>query len=420
MINAAKDRYFTRNVFGISAVEVLWGIGLPVIIESTFLQLFLKSLGAPNRVIGLIPAIMGTGIALFSLPAAYFTSHLVHKRRAVMLTHIMTSVPIFLFGAYLYAAGKTPHTVTVFIALYVLGSLGLGLTIPVWQNFTVQIFSEEKTMPALAVMLLSQTAAKLGGSFLILKFVQAFSFETDGTGLVFMALGAIFFAGTLFFLFVREAGPEKGAAVKEAHNITTLARAIVTTMHNRNFLLYLAGSVESLTCIAIISFYANFAAECYSIPRSYAAGLFLVVINAAGILVIILFGWFNLFTLKKKLVIVRIFSLCAVACLLAARSLPFFLAASFFLGGSRAISMLCHSPSVKKLSGMSDATDYFSVSQVFTLPLSFGIPFMAGIFLDGYAAWGAGSYRFLFGIGGGLILASLACVLLIDFDGKKR
>ncbi len=414
-----RDRYFARNTVGISAVEVFWGIGLPIIIESTFLQLFLKSLGASNRTIGLIPAIMGTGIALFSLPAAYFTAHLVHKRRAVMLTHIMTCMPIFLFGAYLFTTVNTAHTVTVFLALYALGSLGLGLTIPVWQNFTVKIFSEEKTIPALAVMLICQTAAKLAGSVLILKFVQEFSFDPSGTGIVFMALGALFFIGTLFFLFVREVGVEEGATIKDAHDIKTLSRAIAATLHNRNFLLYLAGSVESLTCIMIISFYAIYAAEYYSIPGSIAAGLFLAAINAAGILVIILFGWFNILTLKNKLIAARLFSLCGVACLLVARSLPFFMAASFLLGGSRAISSLCHSPSVKMLSGMNDATDYFSVSQVFTLPMSFGIPFAAGLFLDRYAAWGAASYRVLFGIGGALILASLACVFLIDFDDNK-
>jgi len=40
------NRYYHRNVFGISAVEFLWGLGLPVVIESTFLQLFLKNMGA--------------------------------------------------------------------------------------------------------------------------------------------------------------------------------------------------------------------------------------------------------------------------------------------------------------------------------------------------------------------------------------
>jgi hypothetical protein len=38
----SKDLYFLQNVFGISTVEFFWGLGLPVVVESTFLQLFLK------------------------------------------------------------------------------------------------------------------------------------------------------------------------------------------------------------------------------------------------------------------------------------------------------------------------------------------------------------------------------------------
>ena len=47
-----KDRYFLQNVIGISGVEFLYGLGLPVVVESTFLQIFLKKLGASNFAIG--------------------------------------------------------------------------------------------------------------------------------------------------------------------------------------------------------------------------------------------------------------------------------------------------------------------------------------------------------------------------------
>jgi len=50
------NQHYKRNVFGISSAEVLWGIGLPLVIESTFLQLFLKSLGASSFAIGLVPS----------------------------------------------------------------------------------------------------------------------------------------------------------------------------------------------------------------------------------------------------------------------------------------------------------------------------------------------------------------------------
>ncbi len=411
-----KDTYFAVNTFGISAVEVLWGLGLPVIIESTFLQLFLKNLGASNQIIGLVPAIIGSGIALFALMSAYLTTHLVHKRRAVIISHIATSVPLILFGIVLFYLGRTPYTVTVFLVFYTLGSFGLGLTIPIWQNFIVKIFSEKNTIPAISIMLLCQTVAKLLGSLVIVKFVERFSFSPSSSGIVFMMVGIVFLAGSFFFLFVREINTGKECLEKEAHNLKTLVRAVIGIVRNRNFMLFLMGTAEAFTCITLISFYANYAVEYHSIPGSLASGMFLVFIYAAGIVVNVVIGWFNLFNLKNKLIVSRIIAIGAVASLLAANSLPGFLAASFLLGISRAISSLCFSPMIKKLSGVHDATDHFAVSQLLQLPLSFGIPFLGGLFLDVFSGLGAHSYRLLFIIAGIIIAASLACVMAIDFD----
>ncbi len=52
-----KDIYFKRNVLGVSVVEFFWGLGFPIVMESTFLQLFLKNLGASSFVIGIVPAL---------------------------------------------------------------------------------------------------------------------------------------------------------------------------------------------------------------------------------------------------------------------------------------------------------------------------------------------------------------------------
>jgi hypothetical protein len=414
-----KDKYFAINTFAISAVEVLWGIGLPLIVESTFLQLFLKSLGASNQVIGLVPAVMGSGIALFSIMSAYYTTHLAHKRRVVILFHILTSIPIFIFGVILFIVGKTPDSVYLFLLFYTLGSFGLGLTIPLWQNFLVKIFSERNTIPALSIMFICQTLAKLAGSLVIVKIVGRFSFSPESAAVVFMCLGALFFAGSFFFLFVMEINSGEDLMEKSAHNVKTLTAAVFGIVKNRNFMLFLLASTEAFTCITIISFYANYAVEYYAIPRSLAAGLFVAVIYGAGIVIQIIFGWFNLLTLKNKLILSRIFALSAVGFLLAARSLPLFLVTSALLGGSRAITAVCFSPAIKKLSGVSDATDYFAVSQFITLPMSFGIPFLSGLFLDGFAGLGVLSYKIVFVAAGVLVLASLFFVILIDFGGEN-
>lgn len=411
-----KDKYFPINTFGVSAAEVLWGLGLPVIVESTFLQLFLNSLGASNKIIGLIPAILSAGIALFSLFSAYFTSHLVHKRRAVIITHFVTSFPFLILGIVFYNTGVTADTVTIFLGFYIAGALCVGLTMPVWQNFIMKIFSEKRTIPAIAIMFISQTCARLISSLIILHLVQKYEFSMRSSAIVFICVGITFFVGTFFFLFVKEICTDDDYSIKEAHNLKTIINAVAEIIRNRQFILYLISCIEIYTCITIISFYANYATIYYAIPKHLAAGLFLLFINGASILIYIFLGLLNIFKLKNKLVLSRVFALTAIIILLNANSLWGFLMASMFLGSSRATGILCFSPTIKKLSLVTDATDHFAVFQIIALPLSFGIPFLGGLFLDSFLYLGLFSYKILFGICAILIIISLCCILKIDFE----
>ncbi len=68
------DSYFARNVTGISLVELLWGLGMPVVFDSTFLPLFMRHLGATSLLVGLAPTLSSAGIALSSLLAYSLTA----------------------------------------------------------------------------------------------------------------------------------------------------------------------------------------------------------------------------------------------------------------------------------------------------------------------------------------------------------
>jgi hypothetical protein len=414
-----KDAHFVVNTLGISAVEVFWGIGLPVIIESTFLQLFLKNLGASNQIICLIPAILNCGMAVFSLLSAYFTTHLIHKRRAVVITHMVSSMPLILFGVVLYYFGKISMILPVFLCFYTAYSLAIGIAIPLWLNFLMKIFSEKKAIPAIAIMYICQWLSRLCGSFFIVKLVQQYAFSEKSSAMVFILIGILFFTGSFFFLFIKEINSDEDNIQKDAHNFGSLIKATKSILGNRQFMLYSLSTIESYICITIISFYAAYATRYYSIPDSIAAGLFMVFIYSAGMLIYIILGLLNVLHLKNKLFISKIFALCAVLILLFSGSLHGFLAASFFLGCSRAISTLCYSPVIKKLSGLADATDYFAVSQVLLLPLSIGIPVFSGLFLDNFSNLGIISYKILFGVAAVLLIMSIFCVLMIRFDKQR-
>jgi hypothetical protein len=142
-----KDHYFLQNVIGISAVEFLWGLGLPIVIESTFLQLFLKSLGASSF------AIIGSSV--FALLSSYITSGLAFKRKAVIILHLVSGASLLLFGISLFVFGQVSHILIVFFSCYAIFSVCVGMTLPVWLNFLVKIFSENKSVSGLAVMMIA-------------------------------------------------------------------------------------------------------------------------------------------------------------------------------------------------------------------------------------------------------------------------
>jgi MFS family permease len=112
------EQYFRRNTVGISGTEFLWGIGMPVVVESTFLQLFLRNLGASSFLIGLIPTLFSTAIALFSILSGTLTGGIERKRPFVVGFHALAALPLLCFAVIMVVSGLTPSTLTLFFILY--------------------------------------------------------------------------------------------------------------------------------------------------------------------------------------------------------------------------------------------------------------------------------------------------------------
>ena len=408
------DRYFSRNTASISAVELFWGLAIPVLFESTFLQVFLREIGASNLTVGLIPAILSVGIMLFSLMSAYLTSHLERKKMWVILTHAFASLPLILFGLAVVHT-DAGYRVGLFLVCYSLLALMLGLTMPMWQNFTVMIFSPEKAIKGLSIMITTQITTRLIGGLVIFKSVEKYSFSIESAAVIFIAAGLLCLTGSFFFIPVKESAGDNSFQPKNRHNFRTLADSAKNIIRNRNFMFYLLSSVEMYATITVIAFYANFAVEWRGIEKSAAAGLFVSFIYLAGILINILVGWMGLFKLKTKFIIARSAALCGTVAVLFSSTLPQFLAASFLIGISRGINQSAHVHAVKKLSGLHDATDYFAISLLLVFPFSFGLPSLSGMFLDISRGYGSLSYIIVFSVLAILQACTLMLTLKSDF-----
>ena len=411
------DRYFKRNAMSISTVEFFWGLALPVLFESTFLQIFLRQIGASHLTVGLIPTIQSAGTMLFSLMSAYLTSHLVHKKRWVILSHVLAGIPIIAFGLILNFI-EADSRVAAFITCYTLFSMMLGLTLPMWQNFTVMIFSNEMAIRGLSIMITTQITTKLIGGLLIFRSIEKFSFSTGSASVIFLVAGVLCLAGAFFFLPARELPDETSAHAKKRHNLHSMYIAGKNILSNRNYMLYLLSSVETYATITVISFYANYAVECRGIGKETAAGLFVVSIYSAGILINLLTGWLGLFSIKTKFIIARLSAITGTLLLPFLSTAAGFISASFIIGISRGINQSAHSPAVRRLSGLHDATDYFALSALFVFPFSAGIPLASGLILDARSSGDARVYIFLFSALALIQAASLIMTLITDFNER--
>ncbi len=289
-----KDRYFLQNVIGISGVEFLWGLGLPVVVESTFLQIFLRKLGASNFAIGLIPFFFFLGTSAFALLSSYFTANMAFKRKAVIVLHLASAFSLLLIGTSLFVFSDVSHILLVFFGCYAVFSISVGMTMPVWLNYLVKILPEDKSVAGLSFMIIAQNIAKLLSSMLILHIVDTYAFSQLSSALVFLAVGLVFFLGSLLFLVTKELNHahETPPAVRQ-----TFFRYVFDSgrhlLKNKNYLFFLAGDFEFFIVITIISFYANYATAHCGIAPAIAAGVFVGCIYTGAISTNILFGTFG-------------------------------------------------------------------------------------------------------------------------------
>ncbi len=418
--NLLLRHHFGRNTFSITAVEFFWGLAMPLIFESTYIQIFLRELGATNFQIGLMPVLLSLGIPLISLLSAYLTTHLVRKKTAVFLTNLFASVPIILLGLMFRTDLENSRVILFFYLFYAAFSFTLGLLLPVWQNFLVKIFLEKDTLRALSVMHISQSITRIIGSLALLKIVERYGISRTGAGNLFIIAGILMFAGSLFFTLAREI-PERTIYSRRFTPLVFM-KTLKSIIHNRKFIFFLLSDICYFAVMNVISFYAVYATEYCGIKPAYVSGLFITLNVTGSIIFQAVFGYFNLLGLKNKLYLEKYLSLAGITVLLFLPSLAGFLSASFLLGAGRSIRVLAYAPIIKKLSGQQDATPYFAAAPIIILPLSVGLPLFNGKFLDKFAYLGAFSFRIMFGLMAVLVAVSIFFLNKTDFNagGDKR
>jgi MFS family permease len=412
-----KEAGFTRNVLGVAAVEFLWGLGFPIVLESTFLQLFLKSQNASSFAVGIVPALFIFGISIAPLFASYLSRNRRRKRPLVIYLHVATGLAILLFGAALALFPRQSIVLPLFFFSYTVFSLCIGLTIPIWLDYLMRLFVEARVAAGLGYMMIAQNIGKIVASFFIMGFVEAYAFSLRSSAAVFIATGLLFVAGSFCFYLTRETAEQDEAAPDRTSFLRHIGRELGEICDNRRFLTFQLADLDANVILTVMSFYANYATGFFGVAEPVAAGIFVACIYAGAITVNVIFGTMNLLGLKQKLVLGKFVTLALLALLICRPGLYTFLAVSYLLGFGRSIRNMIYAPSVKKFTGRKDATSYFALAPIFTIPVATGLPLLFGQGLDILAAMGADGYRLLFGFCAGLVLVTLYFALRTDYAG---
>jgi predicted MFS family arabinose efflux permease len=411
MKKLSLDAYFFRNALGVSLSEFFWGIGIPILLESTFLQLFLAGQGASNTVIGLSGTIFSVSISIMPLFAAFFASGFQRKKILVIIIHLFPSAAILFLGLFYLIFGAQYNTVIVFLVFFLLFSITLGFTMPVWQNYIVKIFSPAKRLKGLSVMMISQNSAKVLSGVIIAGIIASFGMTLRVSAYLFLCTGIVFAVGSLLYVITYEQSDSK-PDVEIRHPLHYVKHYSKHLLKNKPMLWYIFQDIEFFAVVTVFSFYARYATDHIGMTASDAGGIFVILAFAGAVSANILFGFLWSGHIKGKLYFTKVCSLAGIL-LLIIYPVPFiFLVVSFLLGFSRGARFLLYTSAVKLLSGLEDASSYYAIIPLITIVSSGGFPLLAGRSIDFLGSFGGDAYRITFAV--------YLLIVFIGFFALKR
>jgi len=403
------------NTTAISTIEFFSGFGLPVVVESTFLQVFLHNFGASRTMIGLIPVVFLLSLAVFSFISGYISIKLSMTKYYIAAMRMIAATSILICGLKILNTTESDQIVVTFFVSYTFFCIFVALSHPLWQNLLVKLFSENYSITALGIIMISQSTAKLCGSFVLALVLKKSGFSNVSSAKIFIFVGIVILAASMFFIRVKE-NPYIKKKNKKKSLLHDHAHLLKDVLKNKNFLWFLGSDLEYYSLITVFSFYAKYAVEHHGIPPSIASGYFVAFSYTGGIVANIIFGVLGMFSIRNKLIFSKIGFILAIFFLCVGKSAAIFFVVSLLIGVSRSIRMLAFPPAIKKLSGEKDSTLYFSVAPILTLPFAIGLPLINGRFLDKYAYLGSISYKLVFASMGIIVIASLFMLLKTNFE----
>jgi MFS family permease len=278
-----------HNVLALGADYGLFMVALTLASQSTILPAFAAWLGAPNVVIGAIPAVTTLGYFLPSLFAAGHTETLTRKLPFIMRWTLWERVPYLGLALLAFLTAERWPGVTLVLLLAMLGTAtGIGgFLMPAWMDLV------GRTLPTTLrgrFFALSNFAAGLIGFAGSLLVAEMLARVPAPASYGFCFLGACLFMALSYAALAVVREPESATAAAPVALRAYLGRMPALLRRDRNLSWFLASRAFALTGAMASGFYTVYALRTWEAPAAQA-GVFTALLLVGQSLGTLTLGW---------------------------------------------------------------------------------------------------------------------------------
>ena len=278
-----------RNVLALGVDHGLFLVGLAFASQTTILPAFVAWLGAPNVVIGAIPAVMTLGWFLPQLFMAAHTATLPKKLPFVLKWTILERLPFpaLALVAFLIAERSPDAALALTLLMLLVMTVTGGVLMPAWLDVVARAVPIALRGRMFGLSALGAGLLGFGASALTAHALATVP-APGGYGLCFVGASLCMALSYVALFYVRE--PAGGPVAAPIGLGAYLARLPALLRRDRNLSWFLAARACAMVGTMAVGFYTVYALRAWEAPASQAAiftGL-LVAGNVAGTLA---FAW---------------------------------------------------------------------------------------------------------------------------------
>jgi MFS family permease len=283
------QKIHTRNTIFNSFGEGMWGFAMAFHNMNSVIPMFLAQMGASAFIIGLIPGGFILLVALPQLLSAALFHQSTNIRNLNIGLHFALTPIAFLIGIAFYYFEFTGQTgIWVYLALWVVWSLGVGFLVPVWADFLASVTVTGRRGRFFGITFTVNAIMGMLGGY-VLK--EVLSMESLGFpknfGLAFLIMTAAILIGNAFFIFIKVIHPPRKKVDQVAHWWHRL-KAIY--LGDRNFRNYIISRAFAAATMMPLAFYGVDLQARFNLPLS-TAGTFTFFLVVGQAIFNILFGY---------------------------------------------------------------------------------------------------------------------------------